>query len=538
MADYTVDQYRAAAKKALAAGDTAAAKRLIAAGRALEQPTGQSVPAMPMPANPVVQDNGPGPTGSGMTALYDQGILPRRFKEGPAPEQPQTVIAGDGTEMVLNPQTGQYTSRELLANNMQPGAGQAFLAGASQGVTFGAGDELAGAIGGPFLREKGRAAYDAAKRDRPGMTFAGEAGGALSVPLPMGKANTLKEAVVTGAKAGAAIGGGYAAAQGSGGALERLGDGLEGAVVGSLFGAAAPLAVNFGTKAYRAMFKATAQRPTIESLRSAKTVAYNAVDQAGETFKPAEMTALADKVKTELAQTNYVAGVDRQTDAVVDLLDRKAPETLTLGQLDKLRQNFWKRYEAAKNETGILDAIDAIDELIVSRTSTSQLLDAARLANSRYKKAELLDMAFQKAADQTSATGSGGNILNKYRQAVVSIINNPKQAKWFSADEIATMRSFVEGSTAQNVMRRIGKLAPGGNGLMLALNLGGAANFGPGSLAVTAGASAAKAISDGAAERGAQALIGKVGGGTAIPRGPITYPGRVNALAGPMAGQR
>ena len=36
MADYTVQQYRDAAKKALAAGDTAAAQRLIAAGRALE----------------------------------------------------------------------------------------------------------------------------------------------------------------------------------------------------------------------------------------------------------------------------------------------------------------------------------------------------------------------------------------------------------------------------------------------------------------------------------------------------------------------
>lgn len=55
MADYTADQYREAARKALAAGDTAAAQRLIAAGRALPQ---QSAP----------QDRGFG------AALYDNII--------------------------------------------------------------------------------------------------------------------------------------------------------------------------------------------------------------------------------------------------------------------------------------------------------------------------------------------------------------------------------------------------------------------------------------------------------------------------------
>lgn len=279
-----------------------------------------------------------------------------------------------------------------------------------------------------------------------------------------------------------------------------------------------------GTKTWRNAYGVSEAKPTIESLRAAKNEAYKAVDEAGETFDIPEMGALRDKVKGELDAGNYVSGVDKQTDAVVSLLDRKAGEKMTLGQLDKLRQEFYKRLSAAPNEVGIRDAIDAIDEMIAGKADASDLMTAARLSNARYKKSELLDLAFQKAKDQTAATGSGGNILNKMRQAVVSIIDNPKNAKWFNGDEIAAMRSFVEGSKGQNAMRLFGKLSPNGNGLMMALNLGAAGGTGGASLLVTGAAAGAKALADRAAMRGGDALIGKVAGAeakaapTAAPR--------------------
>lgn len=279
-----------------------------------------------------------------------------------------------------------------------------------------------------------------------------------------------------------------------------------------------------GTKTWRNAYGVSEAKPTIESLRAAKNEAYKAVDEAGEAFDIPEMGALRDKVKGELDAGNYVSGVDKQTDAVVSLLDRKAGEKMTLGQLDKLRQEFYKRLSAAPNEVGIRDAIDAIDEMIAGKADANDLMTAARLSNARYKKAELLDLAFQKAKDQTAATGSGGNILNKMRQAVVSIIDNPKNAKWFNGDEIAAMRSFVEGSKGQNAMRLFGKLSPNGNGLMMALNLGAAGGTGGLSLIGTAAATGVKALADRAAIRGGDALIGKVAGAeakaapTAAPR--------------------
>jgi hypothetical protein len=343
--------------------------------------------------------------------------------------------------------------------------------------------------------------------------------------------------MAAGATKGAVGGGIYGFNAGDGNVADRLGEGFKGAVAGAVIGATAPAIVNFGTKAWRAAFARSAKAPTIESLRMAKNAAYAAVDQAGEKFAGAETKALADNVKTALQGTNYVPGVDRQTDAVIQLLDGKAGQELTLGQLDKLRKNFFDRVATAKNETGIYEAIDAIDELIISRTSTSELLDAARLSNARYKKAELLDRAFQKAKDQTASTGSGGNILNKYRQTVTSIINDPKRARWFAESEIAAMRAFVEGTPSQNVLRLIGKLAPGGNGLMTALNLG-AVSANPMALVGSAVASGAKAVSDGATERAAQGLIGMVAGKQApIQRQPIRYPNALNRLGGPVGGQ-
>lgn len=294
-----------------------------------------------------------------------------------------------------------------------------------------------------------------------------------------------------------------------------------------------------GTKPWRNAFGASEAKPTIESLRAAKNAAYDAMDEAGEGFEAAEMAALRDTVKTALDEGDYVSGVDAQTDAVVSLLDRKAGEKMTIGQLDKLRQSFFKRLSVAPNEIGIEDAIDAIDAMIAAKAETNDLVTAARLSNARYKKAETLDLAFQKAKDQTAATGSGGNILNKMRQAVVSIIDNPKRAKWFNKDEIAAMRQFVEGTSGQNAMRLFGKLSPGGNGLMMALNLGAAGGTGGASLFVTGAAAGAKALADRAAMRGGDALIGKVAGGSAKVAPPKAAPKSVTVPIPvvPSAGQ-
>jgi hypothetical protein len=332
-------------------------------------------------------------------------------------------------------------------------------------------------------------------------------GGAAGAPL---------RAVVTSGLAGLT-------SEGAGQAAEAAGLGETGQTVARVAGAFfGPIAVNTGNKTVNAMMNRASQAPSLDTLKSAKTAAYNAVDAAGVTFSPTQTQGLAANVRNALAQSDFVPDVDAQTRAALAIIEKNAGIPLKLGQLDKIRQGLWKRYNAAPNEVAILDMIDEVDTLINSMPSATPLMGAAREANSRFKKAELIENAFQKAADQTAATGSGGNIVNKYRQAVTSIINNPKQAKFFSNDEIAFMRNFVSGSNAENTLRLLGKVSPSGNGLMMALNLGAVA-YNPAMIAATATGAGAKYFSDRLAQSGAQALRDAVATGRIPARQAGTF---------------
>jgi hypothetical protein len=293
-----------------------------------------------------------------------------------------------------------------------------------------------------------------------------------------------------------------------------------------------PMAFSTANKTVNAFMNRASAAPSLQTLQQAKTAAYKAVDNEGISVNGNQTADLANKVKTAVADTNYVPDVDKQTFGALQIIERNAGKPLTLGQLDKIRQGLWTRIKEAPNEVAIFDIIDEVDNLIASLPAATPLMAVARLANSRFKKAELIENAFQKAKDQTASTGSGGNIVNKYRQTVTSIINNPKQAKFFSGDEIAMMRNFVSGSNAENALRLVGKLAPSGNGLMMALNIGAvAAN--PAMALVSAGASGAKALSQTLAMRKAQSIRDALASGvvpqgapsTAIPNLLRTVPG-------------
>lgn len=475
--------------------------------------------------------------------------------------------AGNGLPpegMVYNPNTGQMTSREMIANNVQPNMAEAATYGGAQGATFNLSDEATGAInavipgGGTmgerydFGREYARGMLDAARRDHPVATLSGEIGGAISTGTALGKGaqsvansgtlgteasavlraastppQTLRSAIPQGAAVGAAYGSAYGAGGGEGGAENRVGNAVDTAKWGALFGGVAPAAINIGTKAFRAAFGRSAAKPTIESLAQTKNAAYRAVDDSGEKFTSSDLQSMLARARTSLDDVNFIPEGDPQTAASLKTLENVSSRDLTIGQLDKVRQSLWGRYNRSQ-EPGILSLIDEIDGLVQSRGSTSELMAAARLANSRFKKAEELQRAFSNAERQVSATGSGGNTVNKFRQAVTSILNNPKRVKWFSAEEVKAMENFVKGNLSENIMRRIGKIAPSGNGLMLALNIGAVANN-PAMAGFTVAGSAAKGLADRAANRGAESLVGLVGRGGPAQRPPVTYP-NPNAL--------
>lgn len=228
-----------------------------------------------------------------------------------------------------------------------------------------------------------------------------------------------------------------------------------------------------GNKTVNYLLGKSGETPSVENLRKAKNMAYNAVDDSDIKFSAQEVDDFILEAVGKVENLDgYVPEVDTQTRAAVNILLKKAGGELTFGDLDKIRQNLHGRLATAPNEIGLSSMIDDIDELIASNTSSNVLVKAARTANARYKKSELLENSLNKAERQAQASGTGGNLVNKYRQAVNNIISNPKQAKFFSKDEVAFMDRFVRGDVEENILRLMGRLSPNANGLMAAINVG------------------------------------------------------------------
>lgn len=418
--------------------------------------------------------------------------------------------------MFLNPQTGQMTSRELLRNNMDVSTAKAGAAGFMQGYAVNTMDEAAGLVGrieggedmANFRREQARAGFEAAQEQHPAAYTAGMVSGAVTSPVTkvMPAVNTVRGGAGVAAVEGAISG----FAGGEGGAAERLASAGKEATVGTLFGAGSSAAFKGINKAAEGFAKRNATRPTIEGLRGLKNAAYAAVRRAGVNFDENDTLAafqrLSRKAKTARWDLDAISETDKPAFDALRVLERRANlgRPISLNNLDKTRQKLWDIYNKSEHPFA-LEAIEEIDGMIAAKANGNAIMQAAREANSRYSKAQLLDNAFRKARLQTASTGSGGNILNKYKQAVTRIITNPREAKWFSPEEIQVMESFVMGSNAEKGLRRAGKLAPGGNGLMTALNVY-AATVEPSMLAITGAAQTAKSLADRSAMRGADAL--------------------------------
>lgn len=448
-------------------------------------------------------------------------------------------------EMIGVARRSGYQPTEEVGQAAPIGAATGVPRAALQGATFGFGDEVVGGLAGtasaagnlmqgrsPNLagevsrftgQERERLAQF--QQENPAAAIGSELGGAIAssmlTPSPQalaGLGSTARAAITAGG-----TGALYGAGTGEGGLQERATNAVSVAIPSSIFGGALQGAINVApaiAPKITALFRRQAERPSVETLRNIKNAAYQAVEESGLSFDKGQVQGLASRARQIADDFDYIddPAVFPETYAALRILDRRGQANkTTIGQLDAMRQSLWDRYNRSKgSEPAIGRMIDEIDDLIQNYPDTSDLMNAARLANNQYKKAELLDFAVYKAGLQTAGTGSGGNILNKYKQAVTSILTNPKQIKFFNEQEIAQMENLVKGNISENALRRIGKLSPSGNGLMLALNVGAIAAE-PAMAGVTAAGAAAKALADRSGERAMQGLLNTVSG---VPRRP------------------
>lgn len=450
-------------------------------------PAGMSVRSAPVAAQPpVAQQQGPGILGT----IRDNLI---------GDDDPTTLNPGERAAAFLN-RAGESMTMGLVGDEAAAAADAAIGRGdyderlalyRQQEEQLGAGGRLAADVAGVLAAPAGAATR-------------------FVLQAPGRAAQALRAAGV-----GAGSGFVYGGMEGEGDVQNRLTNAAVTGALGSLFGAASPRISEVLTgipRGVATLFQRAQERPTVEALRAAKNAAYNAAENAGIAFDGAAMQRLSQTVRQAFDADNYVDDVDDASRAVLRILENREGVPTTLGQLDSIRQNLWARYSRASDQPRILDAIRAIDELIETSDIGGELMAAARAANARFAKTQLLENAFTRAQDQVAGTGSGGNIVNKFRQAVTSIINNPRQSRFFSQAEIDVMRQFVRGTTTENVQRLIGKLSPSGNGLMMALHIFGGIQSGGLTIPLMGVGAASKALADRGVTRGADMLMDMTAG--------------------------
>ena len=338
-----------------------------------------------------------------------------------------------------------------------------------------------------------------------------------------------------------------AAASGAGGAVygfntgetgERLESAFELAIPSAIFGGGGQVVLNFAAPTIRGIGRAFGRRmeqfdtrPTVEAARQLKNDIYKRATDSGVVYDVPAMRSLHGRAKRLVADNaSYVPETDDQLTAALKILKRNSKTPSNLIQLEKIRRAMFERYKkSGYSDQTIRDLVDLVDDTIENfGTGDATVIKAARLANSRYKKAELIDAAFDKARRSAGASGSGGNTINRYKQVVNNILNNEKDMRFFDAAEEEAMRNFVEFTTQEQLGRVLGKLDPTSGGLMAALGFGG--------YLANPVATAAVAIPAAVARRGLEQTTGEAGEALvtrmATGRTPMTTPVTTPSTAG------
>ena len=338
-----------------------------------------------------------------------------------------------------------------------------------------------------------------------GLRAAGAAKGA-QIASDIGQAGLTGQGVKAAAISGAA-------SEGAGQLAE--GTDFEGAarIVGAFAG---PAAISRAGKVYNktaeALQKKSFKSPALETAEQSKNKAWDEFEQvAGKLAINMDDVnrdlgvAIANNRKDVFVGYSPRGGGDAAfIDQAIQMVAAHTGDTFNAAQLNNLVKELNTVYKKSGFKPQLKFIRDNVKDTLETKASQAastvggdagNLLRAANLQSRRYYKIKAFDDAMEQAKLSAAATGSGGNVVNSYRQAVRKILRTPSSRAQFDPDEITMMERFVTGSISDNALRLMSKLSPTGNGLMAALNVGAAA-ANPAMLGVTAAGMTAKGVVD------------------------------------------
>lgn len=306
-----------------------------------------------------------------------------------------------------------------------------------QGATFGAGDEMKGAVQGGLRSLRGeefgpaydeeleaaRAVQDNFARENPVTDFALQAAGGAATTslLPMSRAATLGQAARRGAVAGAAGGAAYGFNSGEG-LADRVENAMAGGGMGGLLGAALPVALRAGNTLYqgiRAALPGGAERGASYAVGRAlqrdatdPRALADQLDEAAALGKPATMADVGG------ANVKRLAEVAAQSPGAGSQQAKVFLEGRAKGQLARLANDL-------KQATGTYKAAsEAIEETLEARSQAAAPLYKAAMEFPAEQYPEIVE-AFQGALKtpygRSAMARASRDLLTEYRGGIDSV---------------------------------------------------------------------------------------------------------------------
>ena len=350
-----------------------------------------------------------------------------------------------------------------------------------------------------------------------GEALAYEIGGALVSPAMLAKIPSAIKSMTAGKQA-MTVSGAYGGIYGAGASEEESATGIAKdtvvtAMTSSLFGLGIQKAIPFiGDKAKKlaGLIKRNEKNPTMEGLRVIKNKAYELVNKSKARFGIDDLKWLQTEANAIAARNHHQEFKDVSTQGALNMINKlvQGGDDLTLMQLDKIRQQLGGRFKANEEQVALREMMDAVDTLILRKSSAFPEMATARIANIKYKKAEKLEEVFHNAK---IAVDKKGDIVQIYKTAVQNLLRNKKDIRWFSEEERMLMEQFIKGNVSQRTIQRLGSYSPSVNHLMGVLGLTGWFVH-PAFVIPAALGAASKLIADKGIKNRAQELINTMGG--------------------------
>lgn len=271
---------------------------------------------------------------------------------------------------------------------------------------------------------------------------------------------------------GAALSG--AASEGGRQAAEGTKYEIPAQIAGSLLGGVAG-AKTLGPAAERAAV------PTIDELKAAATRGYDKATASGLELHPQGVANIASGIEQDLvnthAHTGGQYGTAPKTLAVLDELQNPpAGATITAANLSTIRKNLGRIAGETNEGRPTPDAHAASVALEHLRGYTENIpashvlagdapayANAIREANANYAamaRSRTIDTKLTRA-ENNAAGGIHTSPDNQIKSQIRQILNNPKQQRGFSREELAAMDQLNRGTVASNSLRQVGRAGAG-----------------------------------------------------------------------------